>query len=481
VSTLADSPLNVLLIDDQAMVGEAVRRMLAGETDITFHFCQDPTKAIERALDVRPTVILQDLVMPGVDGLELVRAFRAQPETADVPMIVLSSKEEPAVKMEAFARGANDYIVKLPNKLELIARIRYHSRAYNSRLERDEAFRQLERRNAFIRDTFGRYVSDEVVDSILASPEGMSLGGETRRVTILMADLRGFTAISEGLPPEKVVRLINNYLDVMTDVIMTYGGTINEFIGDAILAIFGAPVWRGDHAERAVASAVAMQLAMAKVNEKNHSEGLPHVEMGIGIHTGEVVAGNIGSHRRVKYGIVGANVNQTSRIESCTTGGQVFISVETRRDAGAILRIDGQMEAELKGMKSPITIFEVGGIGEPYNLSMPVRDAGLVTLTDEIPIRYAVLEGKSTAGVMGTGALRRLSEHEAEVRGAQLKAATDLKLQLIGPDGGELLDVFYAKVLARYPQERSGFAMRFTQLPAAVAAFLRDRISRSSR
>jgi sigma-B regulation protein RsbU (phosphoserine phosphatase) len=137
-------PLTVLLVDDQAIVGESVRRMLASEPDIRFHFCQNPTKAIETANAVQPTVILQDLVMPDIDGLMLVKFFRANPTTRETPMIVLSSKEEPVTKAEAFARGANDYLVKLPDKVELIARIRYHSSAYIHLLERNEAYRKLE-------------------------------------------------------------------------------------------------------------------------------------------------------------------------------------------------------------------------------------------------------------------------------------------------------------------------------------------------
>lgn len=135
--------VKVLLVDDQAFVAESVRRMLRDEPDIVFEYCADPTEAIRRANELGPTVILQDLVMPEVDGLTLVRFFRANPRTRDVPLIVLSTKEEPAVKAEAFARGANDYLVKLPDRLELLARVRYHSRGYIALQERNEAFRRL--------------------------------------------------------------------------------------------------------------------------------------------------------------------------------------------------------------------------------------------------------------------------------------------------------------------------------------------------
>jgi len=134
----------VLLVDDQPIIGEAVRRMLAGEEGISFHYCKDAPAAIDMAAEVAPTVILQDLVMPEIDGLSLVRRFRADQRFHDVPIIVLSTKEEPAVKAEAFAVGANDYIVKLPDRLELLARVRYHSRGYVALLERNEAFTALE-------------------------------------------------------------------------------------------------------------------------------------------------------------------------------------------------------------------------------------------------------------------------------------------------------------------------------------------------
>ncbi len=133
----------VLLIDDQAIVGHAVKQMLAPEADIQFHFCQDPLKAIDLANALRPTVILQDLVMPEMDGLTLLKFFRANTATRETPMIVLSSKEEPATKAQAFALGANDYLVKLPDRIELVARVRHHSRGYIAQLERNEAYRKL--------------------------------------------------------------------------------------------------------------------------------------------------------------------------------------------------------------------------------------------------------------------------------------------------------------------------------------------------
>jgi two-component system chemotaxis family response regulator WspR len=146
-------PIMVLLVDDQFMVGEAIRRMLAQQAHIDFHYCSDPAEAIAVAKQVKPTVILQDLVMPGVHGLDLVRQYRTEPLTRDIPIIVLSSKDEAMVKDAAFEAGANDYLVKLPDKVELIARIRYHSKSYLNQLQRDDAYRALRESQRQLQET----------------------------------------------------------------------------------------------------------------------------------------------------------------------------------------------------------------------------------------------------------------------------------------------------------------------------------------
>jgi sigma-B regulation protein RsbU (phosphoserine phosphatase) len=163
-----EHPVTVLLIDDQPIVGEAVRRLLAGEPGLAFHFCSDPAKAIEKANEVGPTVILQDLVMPEIDGLTLVKFFRANAATREVPLIVLSTKEEPTVKAQAFATGANDYLVKLPDKVELIARVRYHSKGYVAQLERNEAYRKLAESQRQLADEVSQ--AAHYVESLLPLP-----------------------------------------------------------------------------------------------------------------------------------------------------------------------------------------------------------------------------------------------------------------------------------------------------------------------
>ena len=164
----------VLLVDDQPVIAEAVRRMLAAEPGIEFHYCSDPKKAIPLANEIKPTVILQDLVMPDVDGLTLVRFFRVNPTTVDTPMIVLSSKEEAVTKAESFAAGANDYLVKLPDKVELLARIKYHSRGYVNLLERNAAYAELTASRKRLADEMA--AGEKYVRSLMPKPERDPIG-----------------------------------------------------------------------------------------------------------------------------------------------------------------------------------------------------------------------------------------------------------------------------------------------------------------
>lgn len=340
----------------------------------------------------------------------------------------------------------------------------------------------LEKRNKLIQQVFGRYLSDKVVANLLDTPEALKLGGDRRQITILTSDLRGFTALSERLPPEQVVEILNFYLKQMADIITEYEGTIDEFMGDGILVLFGAPTPRFDDSTRAVACALAMQLAMKGVNEKMTEWNLPPLEMGIGINTGEVVLGNIGSEKRTKYGVVGSQVNLTYRIESYTTGSQVLISSSTLRSITVPLRINRQKQVKPKGVKEPITIHEVGGIGGEYNLHLPEEEEIFVTLNECIPVQYTVLEGKHIGDKIMNGELVKLSPKSAEIRAKEGQenfippGLSNLKLNLVHFYYGILKtsEDIYAKVLDT-PGEPGHFYIRFTAKPPEVREKL-DRL-----
>lgn len=326
---------------------------------------------------------------------------------------------------------------------------------------------ELELRNAFIREVFGRYITDEVVNTLLASPEGRQLGGERRTITILISDLRGFSTLCEGLGPEQVVAILNIYLGAMADIIGEYRGSINEFIGDAILAVFGAPVPQEDHPERAVACAIAMQRGMGRVNAELAAHGLPAIEMGIGVHTGEVVVGNIGSHKRAKYGVVGRHVNLTSRIESYTVGGQVLISDSTARALKGQLRARGRFEVRPKGVREPITIHDVTGLDGEFSVHMAEETATMRPVAEPQALCFTVLEGKDTGGQEVPALLVGFDDQ----RNAELAVdpapalRSDLKIVLAALPGVDA----YAKVVAVAGDRCT---VRFTALPRAVSELL---------
>ncbi len=331
----------------------------------------------------------------------------------------------------------------------------------------------LEVRNRFIRETFGRYLSDEIVDNILESPDGVKLGGEKRHVSIMITDLRGFTALSESLEPEQVVRMLNCYFEVMVDIIQRYNGTINEIRGDSLLVIFGAPHEIQDRAQSAIACAIAMQNAMAKVNEENGAIGLPELEMGVGLHDSEVIVGNLGSSKRLIYSVVGSGVNMASRIESYTVGGQILVSESIRKEAGKILRIDGQRDVLPKGAEDPLRIFAVGGIAGKYNLALEGRDLDLVALTRRVPLRYSILEGKNVGEKSFEGFASKLSKRSAELTlDGPVDLLSDIKMNLVDVYAELAVKDFYGKVIDRSEKDAFSYVIRFTSIPLEVVSYM---------
>ena len=216
----------------------------------------------------------------------------------------------------------------------------------------------------FIQETFGRYVSPELAEQCLRNRDALQLGGEARQVVMLMSDLRGFSELSERLGAPAMIKLLNEYLAKMTPVIVRHGGTINEFIGDAIFVLFGAPFGRPDDAERAVRCAYTMQAALREFNAESRRRALPELSMGIGLHVGSVVAGNIGSTDRVKYGVVGPAVNLVARIQALTLGGDILLSDAMRTLVEARVTLDAGRPERFKGAREPMMVYRLLAISE---------------------------------------------------------------------------------------------------------------------
>ena len=239
-------------------------------------------------------------------------------------------------------------------------------------LEKSRAYEDLYLRNEFIKQVFGQYVTNEVAEAALSRDGPLTLGGDRRKVTVLMADLRSFTPMAETLPPEEVADDLNVFLGTIADIVMKHGGTVDNFIGDAMMAVFGVPLAKPDDAARAIACAIEMQNAMPSVNAEIKGRGLPDLSMGIGLSTGEAVAGNIGAKTRVKYSVIGNIVNLAARIESIASGGQIFASEATFQEVHDIVLTAGNLNVKLKGMSQPVPIYEITGIGGEFDIAKSV-------------------------------------------------------------------------------------------------------------
>ena len=467
-------PARILIVDDTVQNIQALSVILKQE-GYQLSVATNGRQALEVLARVRPDLILLDVMMPELNGFETCKRLKESEAWREIPVIFLTARTETADIVQGFELGAVDYVAKPFNAHELLARVNTHLTVDQLRRSLAEKNDELARAHELVRRAFGRYVSEEVATSLLESPDALELGGEEREVTILMSDVRGFTAMAARLSPHEVIETLNLYLESMVDVIGRYQGTIDEIIGDAILVIFGAPVRCEEHASMAVACGLAMQLAMADVNRRLVEKGAAELEMGIGIHTGPVVVGNIGSMRRTKYAAVGSNVNLAGRVESFTTGGQLLISDATRARIAAPLQVVGEFKVYPKGAAASLQLYEVAGIGAPHDLALPSRVTPVQPLAQALSIRFTVLEEKFVGRTTHEGRLLAVSESEAALAtDVVLAALSNVKLDVApgedhGP-GGEI----YAKVVCGERDGQGTVRIRFTSVSPDLKAWLLD-------
>lgn len=348
----------ILILDDEAANRDLLSRYIE-QLGLDAVACESADQAFEALQQQEIDLILLDLIMPGVSGHEVLAKLKQSQLWRAIPVIVISGLADQAEVIRCIEAGADDYLQKPFNRVLLQARL---AAGLNRKRWVDterRLSRELEKSHRFIKNTFGRYLSSEIVSNLLDRPDGLDMGGQLQTVTILMADIRGFTTISEQLSPQSVVKMLNTYLGSMAEIIMAHGGIVDEFIGDAILALFGAPMTSEQDRENALRCALAMQAAMPEVNEQNRAQGLPEIEMGIGVNTGEVVAGNIGSSKRAKYGVVGHAVNLTSRIEDQTRPGEILVAESTLQGLPLAIETGRELDLQPKGISERLHVCEL--------------------------------------------------------------------------------------------------------------------------
>jgi class 3 adenylate cyclase len=321
----------------------------------------------------------------------------------------------------------------------------------------------------------------EVVNRLLESKDGLRLGGENREITMIMSDLRGFTALTTSLPPEKLLAYLNRYLGKMVDILIDYQGIIDEIIGDGILAFFGAPEPLEDHPARAVACALQMQAAMDEINALNEADGLPRLDMGIAVNTGYVVVGNIGSEKRAKYGAVGSQVNFTGRMESFTVGGQVLISSTTYERVAGLLDVRNVLEVEMKGIPGKVALYDVRGIKGEYNVTLADTADTLIVLKQAVTAQVYLLDQKvvSSAGVAAritevslTTAVLVLPEPVARWTDVRIIVGDDRTEQVRGEAYGKVISMTKA-------EDRYQMVVRFTSASPEAQKIFREAVHSS--
>lgn len=328
----------------------------------------------------------------------------------------------------------------------------------------------------FVRDTFGRYLSQEVVARLLTSEDGLQLGGEAREITMIMSDIRGFTGLIEDMRPEQVISFLNRYLARMVDIIHNRGGVVDEIIGDGIFAFFGAPEALPEHPARAVACAIEMQAAMERINSLNAADGFGLIEMGIAVHTGTVVVGNIGSEKRTKYGAVGSEVNFTGRMEAYAVGGQVLISQSTYDRISHRMEVADVLEVQMKGMRKTSVLYDVVGISEPYCVHLEVSAKKLIPLRNPLVVILRPLDRKSVTDQAIGATITQFSSTLITVSSVYpLSRWEDVKIQMANDNFSPRDVTAYAKVLSvKYQEGFCECVLRFTSVPPEMGEALQE-------
>ncbi len=330
----------LVVIDDSELACALVQEGLTAQGYEVTCF-NDPFLALEQVDVVKPDLVLTDLDMPGLDGGEVCRRLKHGPRSS-VPVIILTANDADERRVKGLREGADDYVNKGASMEELGARV-------ETVLRRTRATERMRR-------LFARYTSDAVVEEILRTGD-VVLTGEKRVVTVLFADLRNFTAFAETRPPEEVMRQLNDVLGRFADAVLEWGGTLDKFLGDGLMAVWGAPVKHDDDPASAVSAALQMRAALGELNALQ-TDGTCF-ELGIGLNTGPVLAGSLGSTRRTEYTCIGDTVNVASRLCALAAPGEILVGEGTARALEHVGPLESLSPVRVKGKTHPVALFRV--------------------------------------------------------------------------------------------------------------------------
>lgn len=297
-----------------------------------------------------PDLILLDVNMPGMSGFDVVKALKSNDMTAQIPVIMLTALTDVKHRVEGLGLGADDYLTKPFSARELAARIETRLRAKS---EKDD----LRATQQMIRQTFERFVSANVVEQLLHNPSEIKLGGELQEITVMFADMEGFTTISERADPVTLLSVLNKYHELVVGIVQDNQGTIDKFIGDAVMTLYNTPLHQADHALLAVRTACQIRQELPRFSQQFH----PDLRMNVnfGIHTGNAIVGNVGAPQIMDFTAVGDTVNVAARIQGSSEGGQILISQATFDQVHNFVDATQMGEKRYKGRSEPVMTYEI--------------------------------------------------------------------------------------------------------------------------
>ncbi|HEU4370565.1 MAG TPA: adenylate/guanylate cyclase domain-containing protein [Methylomirabilota bacterium] len=335
---------DLLVVDDNR-----VNRLLVTRTLEQFGhrvaFAENGRLALEMLRSQPADLVLLDIEMPEMNGYQTLEALRADPKLRDIPVVMMSSVEEVDSVARCIEMGAEDYLFKPVNGVLLRARV---AASLEKKRLRDQQ-----------RELFRKFATAEVAEELLAT--GFALGGKHVDATVMFSDIRSFTSLAESLQPSETIDLLNNYYTLMFDAIGSHGGIVNQMLGDGLMALFGAPLPHADHAERAVRAGLEMLELVAGFDREQAARGKPEIRIGIGIASGQVIAGYTGTERRVTYTCVGDTVNLAAHLEAHTKvlAQPILIDEHTRAELSSAVRVQDHGTVQLKTRAQPVRVYSV--------------------------------------------------------------------------------------------------------------------------
>ncbi|HBU70248.1 MAG TPA: adenylate/guanylate cyclase domain-containing response regulator [Elusimicrobia bacterium] len=354
---------NILVVDDTPANLELLLGMLK-ERHYKVRAAMSGELALEAARNDQPDLILLDINMPEMNGYEVCRRLKEDEKLKDIPVIFLSALNEPMDKIKAFGVGGVDYITKPFQFEEVRVRVETH-------LTLKSAKEYLNEKNLFLEYAFSHFVSSKVVETMKQKPISEFLKMERREITVLFADLRGFTTLANDITPEEIQETLNSFLEVMVSCIEQSNGVIDKFLGDGFMALFGAPLFQSDHARIALETAISIQRSHQKWMDERSAANLPFRPLGIGVATGDTVVGAYGSRKRMEYSVLGSAVNLASRLCSAAKAGEILTiehslkmadlvsaGAENGR-AGMLLKTETKGKVAFKNIPVPIEVFSI--------------------------------------------------------------------------------------------------------------------------